>query len=165
MILTIQNVLVQCIVLNDVMLDKINVTKESCILALYLYSICKILLDSRFEIKNTNLGLDVIANVDIKKGNLLWKPTFIFEILPKSLIKKYAAYIYKDCYIIDGFGMILNNIDKEHKENCNFNESTKYFISTASIKQGDSIRWNYNMKTDDYPPIPKEIISLRSMIV
>jgi len=161
----IQNVLEQCIVLNDAMLDKINVTKESCILALYLYSIYKILLDSRFEIKNTNLGLDIIANVDIKKGDLLWKPTFIFEIIPKNLIKKYAAYIYKDRYIIDGFGMILNNIDKDHKENCNFDKSTKCFISTTSIKQGDSLRWNYNMKTDDYPPIPEEIISLRSTMV
>ncbi len=154
-----------CIVLNDAMLDKINVTKESYILALYLYSICKILLDPRFDIKNTNLGLDVIANVDIKKGDLLWKPTFIFEIIPKNLIKKYAAYIYKDRYIIDGFGMILNNIDKDHKENCNFDKSTKCFISTTSIKQGDSLRWNYNMKTDDYPPIPEEIISLRSTMV
>ena len=154
----------QCIVLNDAMLDKINVTKESCILVLYLYSVYKILLDSRFEIKNTNLGLDVIANVDIQKGDSLWKPMFIFKIIPKNLIKKYAAYVYKDCYIIDGFGMLLNNIDNEHKENCNFDESTKCFISTTSIKQRDSIRLNYNMKTDDYPPIPKEIISLRSTI-
>lgn len=147
------------------MLDKINVTKESCILALYLYSICKILLDSRFEIKNTNLGLDIVANVDIQKGDLLWKPAFIFKIIPKNLIKKYAAYIYKDCYIIDGFGMLLNNINDGHKENCNFDESTKCFISTVFIKRGTSIRWNYNMKTDDYPPIPKEILSLRSTMV
>lgn len=147
------------------MLDKINITKESNILALYLYSIYKILLDSRFSIKNTNLGLDIVANVDIRKGDLLWKPIFIFKIIPKNLIKKYAAYVYKDCYIIDGFGMLLNNIDENHKENCNFDESTKCFISTTSIKQGSSIRWNYNMKTDDYPPIPEEIISLRSTMV
>lgn len=162
MIPMIQSVLEQCIVLNDAMLDKTNVTKESCILALYIYSIHKILLDSRFSIKNTNLGLDIIANVDIKKGELLWKPTFIFEVIPKNLIKKYAAYIYKDRYIIDGFGMILNNKDKEHKENCIFDEFIKCFMSTTSIKQGDSIRLDYNMKTNDYPPIPKEIISLRS---
>ena len=147
------------------MLTNSNVTKESCILALYLYSIHKILLDPRFGIKSTNLGLDVITNVDIEKGDLLWKPAFIFEIIPKNLIEKYAAYIYEDRYIIDGFGMLLNNIDKEHKENCNFDESTKCFVSTASIKRGNSIRWNYNMKTDEYPPIPKEIISLRSTMV
>lgn len=147
------------------MLDKINVTKESCILALYRYSICKILLDSRFEIKNTNLGLDIIANVDIQKGDLLWKPIFIFKVIPKNLIKKYAAYIYKDCYIIDGFGMLLNNIDNKHKENCNFDKSTKCFIATMFIKRGTPIRWDYNMKTDDYPPIPEEILSLRSTMV
>lgn len=146
------------------MLDKINVTKESCILVLYLYSICKILLDSRFEIRDTNIGLDIIANVDIQKGELLWKPAFIFEVIPKNLIKKYAAYVYRDCYIIDGFGMLLNNIDKNYKENCIFEEFTKCFIATTSIKRGDSIRLNYNMKTDDYPPIPKEIIFLRSII-
>ena len=147
------------------MLDKINVTKESCILALYLYSICKILLDSRFSIRNTNLDLDIIANVDIQKGDLLWKPMFIFKVIPKNLIKKYAAYIYKDCYIMDGFGMLLNNIDNEHKENCNFDKSTKCFTATTFIKQGTSIRWNYNMKTEDYPPIPEEILSLRSTMV
>lgn len=155
----------QCIVLNDVILDKINVTKESCILALYLYSIYKILLDSRFEIKNTNLGLDIIANVDIQKGDLLWEPIFIFRIIPKNLIKKYAAYIYKDCYIIDGFGMLLNNIDKNHKENCIFDKSTNCFIANSFIKRGTPIRWNYNMKTNDYPPIPEEILSLRSTMV
>lgn len=155
----------QCIVLNDAMLDKINVTKESCILVLYLYSICKVLLDSRFSIKNTNLGLDIVANVDIRKGDLLWKPIFIFKVIPKNLIEKYAAYVYKDCYIIDGFGMILNNIDNEHKENCDFEESTNRFIATTFIKRGTSIRWNYNMKTNDYPPIPEEIISLRSTMV
>ena len=147
------------------MLDKINVTKEPCILALYLYSICKVFLDQRFEIKNTSLGLDIIANVDIQKGDLLWEPIFIFKVIPKDLIKKYAAYVYKDCYIIDGFGMLLNNIDNEHKENCNFDESTNCFVATTFIKRGNSIRWNYNMKTDDYPPIPKEIISLRSTMV
>lgn len=147
------------------MLDKINVTKESYILALYLYSMCKILLDSRFSIKNTSLGLDIVANVDIQKGDLLWEPIFICKVIPKNLIKKYAAYVYRDCYIIDGFGMLLNNIDKNHKENCIFDESTSCFIANSFIRQGTSIRWNYNMKTDDYPPIPEEILSLRSTMV
>ena len=147
------------------MLDKIDNKIEECILNMYKYSIKFILSDSRFVIKNSSIGLDIIANQDFKKGDVLWKPFIILNIPTKTVIKKYAAYVYKDYYIIDGFGMLLNNKDKDNIENCSFDENKQNFVATTSIKQGDSIRWSYNMKTDDYPPIPEEILSLRSAMV
>ena len=132
---------------------------------MYVYSINSVLSDSRFNIKNCDIGLDIVANTNFNKGDVLWKPSIILNTSMKHLIKKYAAYVYKDCYIIEGFGMLLNNKDKYNLENCTFNEKEHVFIATTSIKQGESIRMDYHMHTDDYPPIPKEIKSLRSTMV
>lgn len=155
----------QCIALNGAILTKIDEIIEICILSMYMYSVNCILSDRRFSIKKTDIGFDVIANEDIKKGDVLWNSLLILKVYSKYIIEKYAAYIYNDYYIIDGFGMLLNNKDEHNKENCTFCKESHNFVATTSIKRGESIRMDYQMKTNDYPPIPKEIKSLRSTMV
>lgn len=147
------------------MLDKIDTIIEECILNMYRYSINFILSDIRFKIEKSSIGLDIIANQNFEKGDVLWEPFIILNLYSKEIIRKYSSYVYKDYYIIDGFGMLLNNKDRYNNENCTFDENRRVFIATTSIKQGESIRMDYHMNTDEYPPIPEEIKSLRSTMV
>lgn len=162
---TTPNELEQCIASNGAILTKIDEIIERCILNMYVYSVNCISLDRRFSIKKTDIGYDVIANEDIKKGDVLWNSLLILKVYSKYNIEKYAAYIYNDYYIIDGFGMLLNNKDAYNTENCTFCEESHNFVAITSIKRGESIRMDYRMKTNDYPPIPEEIKSLRSTMV
>lgn len=155
----------QCTVLNGAARFKIDETIKKCILSMYTYSINCILSDKRFSIRNTNIGFDIIANENIKAGDILWSPFLILKVCPKYNIEKYAAYVYNDNYIIDGFGMLLNNKDEYNPENCTFCKESHNFVAITSIKRGESIRMDYRMKTNDYPPIPEEIKSLRSTMV
>lgn len=162
---TTVNELEQCIASNGAILTKIDEIIEKCILSMYMYSVNCISSDLRFSIKKTDIGFDVIANEDIKKGDVLWNPFLILKVCSKYNIEKYAAYIYNDNYIIDGFGMLLNNKDEYNTENCTFCKESHNFVAITHIKRGESIRMDYCMKTNDYPPIPEEIKSLRSTMV
>lgn len=139
--------------------------KEQYLISIYKESIKDILSNNNFIISNTDIGIDVKSNKLFNPGDILYIPNKIIKLSNVYLKNKYGAYVWKDNYIISGLGMLLNNKDEENKENCIYNEITKCFEASKIILPGDSIRIDYEMNTDEYPPIPEEIIHLRSTMV
>ena len=138
---------------------------EHNLISIYKESIEDILGNNNFIICNTDIGLDIKSNKLFNVGDVLYIPNKIIKIKNNDLIDKYGAYIWNDNYIISGFGMLLNNKDEKNSDNCTYNNITKSFVASKIILPGDSIRIDYKMNTNEYPPIPEEIIHLRSTMV
>lgn len=139
--------------------------KEQYLISIYKESIKDILSNNNFIISNTDIGIDVKSNKLFNRGDIIYTPNKIIKLYDVYLINKYGAYVWKDNYIISGLGMLLNNKDEKNKDNCIYDEITKCFVASKIILPGDSIRIDYKMNTNEYPPIPEEFIHLRSTMV
>lgn len=110
-----------------------------------------------------NFDIDLIAKKDIPKDFIFYKIDTVLFIKDEQLLNKYAAYIWKDNYILQHEGLLLNNVDELHEENCIFYNN--YIISSKQIKAGESLRIDYKYSNNNYPPIPNEIIEIRKKLL
>lgn len=137
----------------------IDIEKE--ILIAYWQAIGCILNYDRYWYSYTeNSGIDVCANKFLWAGYPLVNTNHRrLYITDKHLLDKYAAYIWHDHYIYPGLGMLLNNADSVVKTNCFFEDG---IIKTMrDIQKGEFLRIDYGYNKVQYPPTPKEIVTIR----
>lgn len=153
--------------------SKSKVTVEQYILQLYNCSIEYLISQQTFSYigfkyyrKGDSYDIDVIAKNDIRAEleiGSIGSNYGVMCILDENLLNKYAAYIWKDHFLISGLGMMLNNGDDKHPVNCRLDEDFNV-ITTRGIKKGESLRIDYGYK-DNYPPIPQEILNIRKTLL
>lgn len=138
---------------------------EDDILNMYLESINSVRYHSLLCLRlDESLGIEVVSKCNIEKDTVISQSN-IYPLTNHKLVDKYASYVWNDMFVITGLGMLLNNKDKFNSENCDFDWKKEVFRTTTRIEKNTPIRLDYRMKSDGYPPIPKEIINLRNKMI